>query len=213
MSTQSTLTAQMSPIKRFWNRQIRVHRYFKITGGYRFIGKNLLRLLAFLVLFTAAAWAINEYVIDFTGLSKSITEKYSPVAVVTWLFASEVILGVLPPEAFILWAQSFSQPYAMVFLLASVSYAGGLISFFIGSRLYHFSRIHKWVDEKFASWIVQIKRYGGLLIGIAALTPLPYPLISMIAGLSGVKKRVFMTVALIRYVRFFIWALVLFKAI
>lgn len=203
----------MSPAKRFWNRQIRVHRYFKITGGYRFIGVNLLRLLAFLVIFTAGAWAINEYIIDFAGLSESITSKYSPAVVIAWLFISEVVLGVLPPEAFILWAQSFSQPYAMVFLLASVSYLGGAISYFIGSRLNKFPRVHNWVDTKFSSWIVQIKKFGGLLIALAALTPLPYPLISMIAGLAGVKKRIFLSAALIRYVRFFIWALVLFKAI
>lgn len=203
----------MSPIKRFWNRQIKIHRYFKITGGYRFMGKNLLRLLLFLALFFAAAWALNEYVFNFAAASKTITERYSPSAVVMWLFGSEVILGVLPPEAFILWAKSQPSPYLMVFILATVSYAGGLISYWIGSRLDHMPRIHQWVYTRFAVQLVQIRRYGGLLIAVAALTPLPYPLISMMSGLAEVRFSLFARVALIRYLRFFLYALVLFGAI
>lgn len=210
MSSSDQLQLRMSPIKKFWNRQIKIHRYFKITGGYKFMGQNMFKLLIFLAVFAAGAWALNEYVFNFTEISEKITEKYSPIAVISWLFASEVVIGVLPPEGFILWAKSFSQPYGMVFILASVSYLGGLISFFIGTRLYRLPRIHRWVDEKFSDQITQIKRFGGLLIALAALTPLPYPLISMIAGLAGVRFHLFARVALIRYLRFFIYAAVLF---
>lgn len=174
------------------------------------MGKNLLRLLLFLAVFALGAWLLNKYVFNFSDFSEEITKKYSTWAVISWLFASEVIVGVLPPEAFIVWAKSFPQPYLMVALLATVSYAGGLISFLIGTRLYRLPRIHNWVDQRFSSQIEQIKKYGGLLIAIAALTPLPYPLISMIAGLAGVQMGLFARVALIRYVRFFIWAAVLF---
>lgn len=213
MNASNTLKLKMSPIKRFWNRQIKIHRYFKISGGYRFMGKNLLRLLLFLALFAVAAWALNEFVIDFEEISNQITQKYSPAMVVAWLFLSEIIVGVLPPEAFILWAKSFSQPYLWVFILATVSYAGGLVSFWIGTRLYKFRRIHNWVDTKFKDQILQIKKYGGLLIAIAALTPLPYPLISMVSGLAGVKFQLFARVALIRYLRFFIYAYIFYRTL
>ncbi|NVK05127.1 MAG: VTT domain-containing protein [Flavobacteriia bacterium] len=203
----------MSPIKRFWSRQIRVHRYFKITGGYKFVGENLLRLLLFLIAFGVVAWLINEYVFSFSDFSNQLTSQYSPVAVVAWLFVSEVIIGLLPPEAFILWAESFEHSWAMLLILATVSYLGGVISFLIGQRMDKFTRIHAWLHNKLHDQISQIKRFGGLLIAIAALTPLPYPLFSMIAGLSGVKLGLFLRVALIRYVRFVIYALVLWKAI
>lgn len=204
---------KMSPIKRFWNRQIKIHRYFKISGGYRFMGQNLFKLIIFLSLFAGSAWALNTYVFSFSEVSQEITARYSPAMVMTWLFLSEIIIGVLPPEAFIIWAQSFSQPYLWVFLLATLSYTGGLISFFIGTRLNNFTRIHNWVYRRFEDQIVQIKKFGGLLIAIAALTPLPYPLISMIAGLAGVRAGLFARVALIRYVRFFIYAVVIYGAI
>lgn len=213
MIGQNALSPRMSPIRRFWNRQIRVHRYFKITGGYRFVGKSLVRLFLFLLVFGIIAWAVNEYVFSFSDFSQNLTQGYSPAAVVAWLFLSEIVIGILPPEAFILWAESTSQPILMLFILATASYAGGTISFWIGKRLDHFSNIHRWLHNKLDSQIRQIKRYGGLLMAIAALTPLPFPLFSMIAGLSGVKTSLFLRVALIRYMRFAIYALVLWKAI
>lgn len=203
----------MSPIKRFWSRQIRVHRYFKITGGYKFVGENLLRLLLFLVGFGVLAWFIDSYVFSFSAFSDELTHRYSPFAVVAWLFISEIIVGLLPPEAFILWAESMAHSWGVLFILASVSYLGGAISFAIGKRMDNFSNIHAWLHSKFHQQILQLKRFGGLIIAIAALTPLPYPLFSMIAGLSGVKTSLFLRVALIRYVRFVIYALVLWKAI
>lgn len=176
------------------------------------MGQNLWRLILFLLAFGAIAWVLNTYVFSFSEISETITTKYSTAAVIGWLFLSEIIVGILPPEAFILWAEHFSQPYLMVFALATVSYAGGIISFLIGTRLHKLPRVHQWIDTKFEAQIVQIKKYGGLLIAIAALTPLPYPLISMISGLAGVKTSLFIRVALIRYLRFFIYAMVLFKA-
>ena len=212
MQGETTLVHKMSPIRRFWNRQIKIHRYFKISGGYRFMGQNLFRLLLFLIAFGAGAWLINEYVFSFSTLSDSITQHYSPAVVVLWLFVSEVIIGILPPEAFIIWAESFSQPYLMLFILAAVSYLGGFISFLIGTRINKMPKIEAWIHNKFEDWIIQIKKFGGLIIAVAALTPLPYPLVSMIAGLSGVKSGIYLRVALIRFVRFFIYAMVLWKA-
>lgn len=200
----------MSPIQRFWNRQLKIHRYFKITGGYAFMGRNILKFVIFLGAFGLGAWLLNKYVFNFAEFSEKITTEYSTLEVLSWLLGSEIVLGILPPEAFIVWAKSFSQPYLMVAILASVSYAGGLISYQIGSRIDHLPKVHAWIHKRFEQYIFQIKRYGGLLIAVAALTPLPYPLISMISGLAGVKFSLFARVALIRYARFFIWAYVLF---
>ena len=168
--------------------------------------------MIFLVAFGLGVWAIDAFVFSFSDLSDLITSHYSPAAVVGWLFLSEIIIGVLPPEAFIIWAQSNSQPIAMLLLLATVSYLGGTASFFIGTRLEKLPRINRWIHTKFEDLIIQIKKFGGLIVAVAALTPLPYPLISMIAGLSGVKAALFLRIALIRYVRFFIYAWVLWSA-
>jgi membrane protein YqaA with SNARE-associated domain len=155
-------------------------------------------------------WAINTYLVDLEWVTEWVTAHLHWAFVVLVLGLSEVVFGILPPDFFILWAHTFSHPWAMVLLLATVSYAGGLASYWIGQRLHHVPKIKELVDVRFASHFIQIKRFGGLLIFLAALTPLPFPPVCTVAGVVNFRFRWFLWVAATRFLRFFLYALFIF---
>lgn len=155
-------------------------------------------------------WVLNKYVIDLTDIADWITNHLPWYLAAATLFASEIVLGILPPDLFILWAKSLTYPWLMVLLLSVLSYLAGIVSYLIGQRLYHLPKIQCWINVKFATQFTQIRRFGGLLVVIAALTPLPFPMISTIAGMVGYRFRWYLMAALTRFVRFALYAAVIF---
>ncbi len=203
----------MSPIKRIMKRGHIYHVYYRRSGTYKFIGLNALKLFALLAIFGVAIYYLNKYVLDLDAITDYVTHTFSiPVVLVTFLL-SELTLGVLSPELYIVWVESFNYPWLWVFFLGVISYLGGLGAYFIGSKLYHLPKIHRWVDEKFAEQFKQIRRYGGILVVLAALTPLPYPPICIVSGVVKFPFRNFALLTLVRFGRLFIYAAIIFKVI
>lgn len=187
------------------------HVYYRRSGTYRFIGLNALKLLAVLVLLGIVVYLINKYVFEIDTLTDYLTAHFSTPVVLVSYFLSELTLGLLTPEIFIVWVSGFSQPWLWVLLLGTISYIGGIGAYFIGTKLYHMPRIHRWVDETFSEQFKQIKRYGGVLIVLGALTPLPYPPICIVSGVVRFPFQKFLLITLVRYGRLFLYAAVLFK--
>jgi membrane protein YqaA with SNARE-associated domain len=189
------------------------HVYHRRTGTYRFIGKNALKLFAILAIFGVALYLLNKYVLDLDAITDYVTHAFSIPVVLTTFFLSELTLGILSPELYIVWVESFSQPWLWVLFLSIISYTGGLGAYFIGSKLYRLPKIHRWVDEKFAEQFKQIRRYGGVLVVLAALTPLPYPPICIVSGVVKFPFKSFALLTLVRFGRLFLYAAILFKVI
>lgn len=131
--------------------------------------------------------------------------------IVGTLFISECFTGILPPDMYILWAKSLSYPYFMVFILALSSYIGGMVSWYTGTQLHRLKKVKQWVDIKFAEQFETFKKYGGLVIFISALTPLPFSPVSVVAGMVGYPFRLYWIVALSRFLRFFLYAYVFYQ--
>ncbi|MCH8555650.1 MAG: VTT domain-containing protein [Schleiferiaceae bacterium] len=202
----------MAGDKDFLKRSNLTHEYYKRKGGYRFLGQNFLKLLIFLAIAAAGLYAFSEFVLDINSVTNYIFKRFEPWFIVLTLFISESFTGILPPDLYILWAADATvlHPWILVFILATVSYLGGVISYAYGTQLIKIRWVHRYVNEKFAEQFEQIRRFGGLLIFIAAIAPLPFSPISVVAGVVKFPFRKYLFVALSRYVRFFLYALVLF---
>ena len=190
-----------------------VHRFYKMTGGYVFIGRAFWKLGLGVAVAVVALYFLNKYVFDVTETVGMITRVLPWWAVITTLFLSEIVTGVLPPDLYILWARSLPAPWLMVSLLAALSYLGGVVSYWVGVRLHQLPRVKEWVDVKFAEQFIQIKRFGGLLIFLAAMTPLPFSPTSTVAGVVGFPFRMYLIVALSRFLRFWLYAAFLYGAL
>lgn len=201
----------MAKQKDFRKRSNLAHHYYKRKGGYRFLGQNIVKLLIAIVILGAILYFVGEYVIDINHLTSIIFERFNMFFILGSLFLSESILGLLPPDLYIIWAKDQSYPYLMVLVLAALSYAGGVISYAYGTQLVKFKPIHDFVHIKFKEQFEQLRRFGGLFIFLAAVTPLPFSPVSVVAGVVEFPFQKYLFVALARFLRFFLYALVLFN--
>ncbi len=183
------------------------HRVFRLSGHYRFIGKNLLNLLLVIAIFTGIIWLIN-YLVDLKSMMNYVSSRYPTWIVVMTLFISESFTGILPLDFYIVWSTTLENPYLMLFILAASSYTGGIISWIIGTQLHKLPRVQNWIHVKFAERFLTFKKYGGLLIFISAMAPLPFSPISVVAGAVHYPFIRYLLIALSRFLRFFLYAII-----
>ena len=203
----------MSPIKKFFNRSQIYHKYYKRSGGYHFLGKSSLKLGVFLVILGVAAFLFNEYVYNISQGTAQLTVHFSPIVVLGIFQISELTLGLLAPEIFITWVSAFSNPWLWLIVLSIISYLGGLGAYFIGRKLDKMPKVHRWVHVKFEEQFLQLKKFGGLLIVIAAFTPIPYSPICMVSGIINFPLKSFLFLTISRFVRFAIYGAIIFNVL
>ena len=189
---------------------LRYFRLFRSAFFLKNLGKGLLWLALILVLFV-----MFKDKIDFHPESWIAQFSDRPFWVYLLYTASEIVVGIIPPELFMIWALKFGSIWIYIFnifLLAVISYSAGLLAFFLGRR-FHKTRFFRYLEEKFfGSYTRMFKVLGGILVFIAAVTPLPYSGICMIVGSVKYPFRIFVLVALARFVRFAVAAFFVYKA-
>lgn len=190
-----------------------LHQYYSYTGFYSFVKSSLGKAVMPVALFIVALWIIHAFVIDFDDLFTSITTTYSPIAILTVFFASESILGLIPPEIFIAWADKTATPIFYLSILAALSYLGGIISYFIGRAIANMPSVYDYLELKMAKHVKMIRKWGGFLIVVGALLPIPFSMTSIAAGLIKYKFQDYLLFGLLRFVRFYLYAIVIFNVV
>ena len=189
----------------------RINRYYSLTNFYSFLLSTVIRGLILFFLFILLIFCIDFFFIDLELLIKNSFEKYSSVMLMSIFFISESFLGLIPPELFLIWSTESSHPFLYVFLLALLSYMGGIVSFFIGRYLYLIPFIKSFIENQISKHIVNLRKWGGFFIVLGAVSPLPHSLISMTSGLIKYSLRNYLLWSLFRFLRFFIYAVVIFE--
>ena len=188
-----------------------LNRYYRITRFYAFLKtigiKAGLALLGFLLAFMA----IDLFVIDIDELFTLISENYSSWIVFSVFFVSEILMGILPPEIFIGWGLSSGSPWLHVSMLATLSYVTGLFAYFLGRMLYSLPSVQHYIKRKIPRHMVNLRKWGGFFIFVGAMLPLPHSLVSFASGLIQFKLKYYLLWALFRFLRFFIFAVVILK--
>ena len=177
-----------------------------------FFFNNFLKGLLFFAIALAFYKAVFSY-LDLSALKEEITFDLPSTIVFILFFLSEVILGIIPPELFMIWAIT-SKPlivypiYVCVFSI--ISYLAGFIAFLFGKYLHRtwlYDFMKKYVIGKYER---KISVFGWLVIVVAAITPLPFSATSAVVGAVGFDRKKFLFYALARFIRyaiygFFIW--------
>ncbi|MGY0427320.1 MAG: YqaA family protein, partial [Polaribacter sp.] len=126
---------------------------------------------------------------------------------------SETLLGLIPPEIFIAWTKKTPDPVLNLAILATLSYAGGLLAYFIGKMALKIKAVQLYLEVKMEKHLKNTSKWGGFLIIVGALLPLPFSISCMAAGMIKYPFKNVMLFGLFRFVRFTIYALMIFQIV
>jgi len=190
-----------------------LHQYYSYTGFYKFVGKSVKKAVIPILLVIVAVFALDFYILDLNQLLITITESYPPAGIIAVFLLSESILGLVPPELFIAWAGKSAYPIFYLTLLATASYIGGIVSYFIGVSITKIPVVHRQMELNLAKHIKNTRKWGGFLIIVGALLPIPFAITSIAAGIIRFPFMSYLMFGLLRYVRFYAYALVIFEMV
>ncbi len=195
-------------MKRSW---IRYYIAYKQNGLLLFLQRNLLKLIGTVILFVLILFAFQYQFPNITEQLSLFIEFQPHSLIYSIFFISESFLGILPPDLFILWTKNLAHPIAAISSLAALSYAGGIVSFQIGRKMRHLSFIENWLIRRLSEKSKYIQDWGAAVLVIAALFPLPFSPVCMAAGTIGYSTKPFLIFTSFRFLRFYVYALLLFQ--
>ena len=177
-----------------------------------FFFKNFIRGLLFFAI-ALGFYKVSFSYLDLSSLKNQISFDFPSFFVFTLFFMSEVILGIIPPELFMIWAIS-SKPIGSylfyVITFSFLSYIAGFTAFLFGKYLHN-----TWLYEFMKKNIIgkyerKISAYGWLVIVVAAITPLPFSATCAVVGAVGFDRKKYLFYSSARFLRyaiygFFIW--------
>ncbi len=183
------------------------------TGRIKFLLINLLKGLMWMTVIVGGYFYLSSH-FDFT-LERLLGSYYErPGIIFSVFFGSEVIFGIIPPELFMIWSLRAGEVgiYVQnVAALAILSYLAGIIGYFIGSRFSEtplYQTVRKNYLKKAEKHFV---RFGGFLIIVAALTPIPFAGVCMLTGAVKYPFTRFLLFTSTRFLRFATYAFIVWE--
>jgi len=190
-----------------------LHQYYSYTGFYTFLKDALKKALPPILFVVALIVGIHFFVIDLNVALQFVIDNYSNVFVHTLFFVSESILGIIPPELFIAWSDKTDSPVLNLALLATSSFGGGIVSYFIGRASLNISAVHNYLEVKMQKHLKNARKWGGFLILVGALLPLPFAVASLAAGMIRYDFKYYFLFGLARFLRFAIYGVAIFSLV
>lgn len=191
----------------------RLHNYYQRTGFYMFIWESLKRAFWPIVIAVVAILLFNKYVYNIGEGLEAMTQTFSRTGVLITFFISETILGLIPPEIFIGWSKKTEDPILNLAILATLSYLGGLTAYFLGRASLKIESVRNYLEVKMAKNLKNTSKWGGFLILVGALLPLPFAISCLTAGMIKYPFKNVVVVGLFRFARFALYAWAIFSAL
>ncbi len=177
-----------------------------------FLIKNLLKGFLYLAILLGLFFILKQYYSEQERQEWFGAIYNNPHLVMSIFVASEILFGVIPPEVFMLWSLEtgwIGSYFISIGMLSVISYAAGYFNFRIGLFINDRSNVLKTRNRFIQKYIVLFKEYGAFLVIVAAISPIPFSLIALLGGTAGLTKRKYLLFSLLRIVRFFVYAYVL----
>lgn len=190
-----------------------MHNYYHRTGFYMFIWESLKKAFWPIVFVIISLFIFNKYVYNINDGLQTITETFSRLGILVTFFISETLLGLVPPEIFIAWTKKTADPILNLSILATLSYVGGLISYFIGKTALKVKSVKEYLEVKMAKNLKNTRKWGGILILVGALLPLPFSIACIAAGMIKYPFRNVVFFGLFRFGRFAAYAWAIFQVV
>ncbi len=195
------------------SRAKRLHTYYQRTGFYMFVWESVKKAFWPIVAVVVGLILFNKYVYNINDGLESMTQTFSKLGIFITFFISETLLGLIPPEIFIAWSKKTAEPILNLSLLATLSYTGGIISYFIGQSALRIKAVREYLEVKMAKHLKNTRKWGGFLILVGALLPLPFSISCMTAGMIKYPLKGVVLFGLFRFARFALYAWAIFKVV
>lgn len=190
-----------------------LHQYYSYTGFYKFVWSSLRKAIIPILGIIVIIFLFNEYVYNINKGLAVVTEELSTTGVLITFFISETLLGLIPPEIFIAWSKKTADPILNLFLLSLLSYSGGLIGYHLGKLTLKIESVKNFLEVKMAKHLKNTGKWGGFLIIVGALLPVPFSITCIAAGIIGYKFKNVMLFGLFRFLRFALYAWAIFNVV
>jgi membrane protein YqaA with SNARE-associated domain len=190
-----------------------LHQYYRYTGFYTFIGNSLKKSAIPVILIIFGLYLVNEYLFTIDDGLEFLTQTFSRTGVLIVFFISETLLGLIPPEIFIGWSKKTATPIFNLSILATLSYTGGILSYFIGKTIQKITTVKNYLEIKMAKHLKNTGKWGGFLILIGALLPVPFSITCVAAGMIKYPLKGVVLFGLFRFVRFALYAWAIFNVV
>lgn len=187
----------------------------QLSDKQQFLIRNIIRSVVWLTVFVVAYLIFRKTFAELSFI-KILQPIFNNTGLMISIFlVSEIVVGIIPPELFVMWALRFeglSGYLGMLSLLAVSSYLAGVLGYYIG-RYLNTTRIYRYIRRRFLRKIEKhLTEFGIYLIVIAALTPLPFSGVSMLIGTVQFPIKRYLLFSLSRFLRFAIYAVVFWEA-
>ncbi|WNH12282.1 YqaA family protein [Thalassobellus suaedae] len=186
-----------------------LHQYYSYTGFYAFVWNAVKKSIPYIIIIVAAVYTLNHF-FNINAALVTLTQVLPAYGVIVFFFVSETLLGLVPPEIFIAWAGKMNNPWGYLSLLAFLSYFGGLVSYYIGHIITKIPSFHNYLEIKMKNQLKNSKKWGGFLIVVGALLPLPFSISCLAAGIIEFPFKNVVIYGSLRLLRFLFYGLVIF---
>ncbi|WP_194767513.1 YqaA family protein [Tamlana sp. I1] len=194
------------------NRIQLLHQYYSYTGFYSFVWQAVKSALPYIIGVVAVIYVINHF-FNINAALTELTEILPAYGVLSFFFVSETLLGLIPPEIFIAWADKMYSPWFFLSILAVLSYAGGLVAYWMGRTITQIPSVHNYLEIKMEKQLKNSKKWGGFLIVVGALLPLPFSISCIAAGIIKFPFKAVCLYGSLRLLRFVIYGMVIFNVL
>ena len=192
-STRKSIIDRLKAIH-FRNRKRGVYGYMWWTG---------LKILLLYAVIMIPLIIIGKHFINVTALFNFFTDNLSDPFIFIVFLLSESFLGLIPPDIFVIWSAKFNSPFLLLTILGILSYAGGIVAYFIGKWLLGRKRIRAYSERVLDKYITMVRKWGGAFIIIAALFPFsPFSMVIIAVSLMKYPLKLYLFFGLSRIIRF-----------
>jgi membrane protein YqaA with SNARE-associated domain len=174
-----------------------------------FLIRNLLRGLVFFFVIIVAFYFLEEFIQE--NFKSHIGEIRANPGVLYGLFTlSEIVFGIVPPELFMMiWILDDIEVTGFVInlsILTVISYGAGVLGYYIGRNFSKTPFYQNRIREKYLKqYENKLKKFGGYLVFVGAVTPVPFSAMCMLAGSVNMNFKNFLLICISRVLRFAVY--------
>ncbi|MGE0586943.1 MAG: YqaA family protein [Cyclobacteriaceae bacterium] len=174
----------------------------------RFLFRNLAKGLMWFAVIITAFILLEEYIQE--NFRSQIEQMYNSLFLFYGIYTiSEIVFGIIPPEFFmyvyVLNHISLINYIVDLSALTLISYGAGVIGYYVGRNFSKTGFFEKISKKYLGQYQNSLRKYGGYLVLVGAVTPVPFSAMCMLAGSINFPLRSFLLISIARILRFAVY--------